>query len=67
MNIFFPHHLAMYLVFIDWDRFYQGEGRKLYAALYAVVKLPLTSLIRYAGNLEQSSRNRKQNLDVKFR
>ena len=21
MNIFFPHHLAMYLVFINWDRF----------------------------------------------
>jgi hypothetical protein len=20
MNIFFPHHLAMYLIFIDWDR-----------------------------------------------
>jgi hypothetical protein len=21
MNIFFPHHLAMYLIFINWDRF----------------------------------------------
>jgi Vitamin K-dependent gamma-carboxylase len=21
MNIFFPHHLAMYLVFVNWDRF----------------------------------------------
>ncbi len=20
MNIFFPHHLAMYLIFVDWDR-----------------------------------------------
>ena len=22
MNIFFPHHLAMYLIFINWDRFH---------------------------------------------
>ena len=29
MNIFFPHHLAMYLLFIDWDRF----NRKGYAAV----------------------------------
>jgi hypothetical protein len=20
MNIFFPHHLAMYLIFVDWDQ-----------------------------------------------
>jgi hypothetical protein len=20
MNIFFPHQLAMYLIFVDWDR-----------------------------------------------
>jgi hypothetical protein len=25
MNIFFPHHLVMYLVFVDWDGFTRGE------------------------------------------
>ena len=25
MNIFFPHHLAMYLIFVNWDRFNQSE------------------------------------------
>ena len=25
MNIFFPHHLAMYLIFVNWDRFRQTE------------------------------------------
>jgi len=26
MNIFFPHHLAMYLIFIDWDQFRHRFG-----------------------------------------
>jgi len=30
MNIFFPHHLAMYLLFVDWDRV-PDFGRILYA------------------------------------
>ena len=30
MNIFFPHHLAMYLIFVDWDRF---NKRPPYAAI----------------------------------
>ena len=25
MNIFFPHHLAMYLIFIDWDHKFQAK------------------------------------------
>jgi hypothetical protein len=25
MNIFFPHHLAMYLIFVNWDRFTRTE------------------------------------------
>ena len=29
MNIFFPYHLAMYLVFIDWDRLRQWLGSRL--------------------------------------
>ena len=27
MNIFFPHHLAMYLIFIDWDRIFSRKIR----------------------------------------
>ena len=26
MNIFFPHHLAMYLLFVNWDRFNRTGG-----------------------------------------
>ena len=25
MNIFFPHHLAMYFVFVNWDRFFRPK------------------------------------------
>ena len=25
MNIFFPHHLAMYLIFVNWDRIYPAR------------------------------------------
>ena len=31
MNIFFPHHLAMYLLFINWDRFNENLHEKTYA------------------------------------
>ena len=27
MNIFFPHQLAMYLIFVDWDRWRDGPGK----------------------------------------
>ena len=33
MNIFFPHHLAMYLLFINWDRFNEKSHEKTYAAV----------------------------------
>ena len=28
MNIFFPHQLAMYLIFVDWDRLYGAVSNK---------------------------------------
>ena len=31
MNIFFPHHLAMYLLFINWDRLNENLHEKTYA------------------------------------
>ena len=30
MNIFFPHHLAMYLIFVDWDRRFRTGNRDKY-------------------------------------
>jgi hypothetical protein len=32
MNIFFPHHLAMYLIFVNWDRFF---GRQTFDTVSA--------------------------------
>jgi len=28
MNIFFPHQLAMYLIFVDWDRWEKGQNKQ---------------------------------------
>jgi hypothetical protein len=28
MNIFFPHQLAMYLIFVDWDRWKDGPTKE---------------------------------------
>ena len=30
MNIFFPHHLAMYLIFVDWDRRFRADNTDKY-------------------------------------
>ncbi|HEX7334799.1 MAG TPA: HTTM domain-containing protein [Pyrinomonadaceae bacterium] len=30
MNIFFPHHLAMYLIFVDWDRRFRTRNTHIY-------------------------------------
>ena len=30
MNIFFPHHLAMYLIFVDWDRRFRTKNTDKY-------------------------------------
>ncbi len=49
MNIFFPHQLAMYLIFVDWDRVKQIRSR---SALYAPAQ---TTSVEIVNDIQKAS------------